>query len=155
LKTDVHDPLIRQTAGAALAEASEGMFHSLFGPGGPVPAREVAYRGGVDPGQLLSSIAAYYQSFAYRPETMESDDHISVETGFIAYLKVKEAYAVNCGDAGHAALALEAAQNFITEHLATWVARLVGALEAAAPAYLVEAGRLLRLRLNGRRPSDD
>ncbi len=147
LKTDVQDPLMRQAAGAALAEASEGMFHSLFGPGGPVPAREVAYHGGVDSGQLLSSIAAYYQAFAYRPETMEADDHISVETGFIAYLKVKEAYALNCGDAGHAAVAAEGAQSFIEEHLATWVIQMAAALEAAAPPYLAGAGKLLQSRL--------
>jgi TorA maturation chaperone TorD len=147
LETDVHDALLRQTAGEAMAEASEGMFHSLFGPGGPVPAREVAYRGEVDPGQLLSSIAAYYQAFAYRPETMEADDHISIETGFIAYLKVKAAYALNCGDPGHQAVASEAARTFIEEHLATWIVPMAAALEAAAPPYLAGAGELLQSRL--------
>ena len=147
LKADVRDPLLRQIADAALAGASEGVFHSLFGPGGPVPPREVTYQGGNKSGHLLSGIAAYYQAFSYRPETMEADDHFSVETGFVAYLKVKEAYALNCGHADHAALASEAAQNFIQEHLAAWIGPFVGALTAAAPPYLVEAGKLIRARI--------
>jgi len=147
LSADVPDPALRQAAQAARSEASEGMYHSLFGPGGPVPPREVSYRGGMGAGHLLAGIAAYYQAFAFRPDTMEADDHIAVETGFIAYLKVKEAYALACGNPEHAALASEAAPEFIGNHLSLWIAPLVRALEAAAPPYLAAAGALLQARI--------
>jgi len=150
LKAEVIDPVLRQAVEAAQVEASEGIYHSLFGPGGPVPPRAVTYHGGVEAGHLLSDIAAYYQAFAYRPETMEADDHLSVETGFIAYLKVKEAYALGCGDPEHASLASEAGQSFLENHLSTFVAPLLESLEASAPPYLVLAGKALQAHIEHR-----
>jgi TorA maturation chaperone TorD len=150
LKAEIVNPVLRQSVEAAQAEASEGMYHSLFGPGGPVPLREVTYHGGVEAGHLLSHIAGYYQAFAYRPETMEADDHLSVETGFIAYLMVKEAYALSCGDPEHASLAAEARQSFLADHLSTFVAPLLESLHAAAPTYLILAAEALQVRLESK-----
>ena len=150
LNAEIVNPVLRQAVEAAQVEASEGIYHSLFGPGGPVPPREVTYHGGVEAGHLLSHIAAYYQAFAYRPETLEADDHLSVETGFIAYLRVKEAYALICGNPEHASLASEAGQSFLENHLSTFIAPLLESLEAAAPPYLVLTGKALQACMESR-----
>jgi nitrate reductase assembly molybdenum cofactor insertion protein NarJ len=147
LKGEVEDPVLKTALDAAPADATEGMYHSLFGPGGPVPAREVTYHRGVEAGQLHARIAAFYEAFAYGPQTPEAGDHIAVETGFIAYLKMKQAYALACGDSEKASLAAEAEGNFLRDHLAAFAAPLAEALEASGPPYLIGAGRALLARV--------
>ena len=39
LARDIDDPLLGSAVAHALEEASEGLYHSTFGPGGPAPAR--------------------------------------------------------------------------------------------------------------------
>lgn len=147
LGAEVAEPRLRQAAEAAQQEAYEGMHHSLFGPGGPVPPREATYTSGVQLGYLLSEISAYYEAFAYQLETHEPDDHISVLTGFLAYLKLKEAFAQSCGDGEPAAVCAEAAQRFREDHLSTMVQPLAAALESVAPSYLVLASQVLLERV--------
>ncbi|HWT82036.1 MAG TPA: hypothetical protein VN648_24890, partial [Candidatus Methylomirabilis sp.] len=65
----VSDPEIRSAAAEAQLEASEGRYLALLGPGGPVSAREVSYRGMEEPGQIMADIQAFYQAFAFLPET--------------------------------------------------------------------------------------
>jgi nitrate reductase assembly molybdenum cofactor insertion protein NarJ len=147
----VRDPDLRSAAKAALAEASEGMHHSLFGPGGPVSPREASYSSGVQLGQLLSELAAYYTAFAWHPNTVEPFDHISVEAGFVAWLKLKVAYATACADADHATLASEAVQTFVADHLSVMAEQICQRLEPVAPSYLVLAGRALYSRVGSPR----
>lgn len=90
LGKQVYDKRLKRAAKFARKQASEGMFHSIFGPGGPAPGREVSYRGWVQPGYLLSELASCYNAFSYKPMTAEVPDHVSVETGFVAYLRLKE-----------------------------------------------------------------
>ena len=153
LAGEVSDARLRADAEAAPREASEGMHHSIFGPGGPVPPREVSYLGGIQFGYLLSELSAYYQAFAYQPQIQEAEDHISVETGFVAYLRLKEAYALSSEDQEHAAITSEAARRFIEEHLAAMAEPIATALEAVAPPYLVLASRVLAERVGPPRPA--
>jgi nitrate reductase assembly molybdenum cofactor insertion protein NarJ len=132
LAAEVGDAALKSAARDALVEAEEGLFHHTFGPGGPAPAREASYHQTVELGYLMSEIQAYYNAFAYAPLTSEPPDHISVETGFIAYLKMKEAYALACGEAEHAAIASEAAQSFM-EKASAFVASKTGPLPVVAP----------------------
>lgn len=143
LAAEAPDSLLKDAAAASQTEATEGMHHSIFGPGGPVPAREVSYLTGIQLGYLLSELSAYYDAFGYAPETAESPDHVSVETGFIAYLKLKQAYALSTGSAQHAEICADAARGFIEEHLSRIAAPFAAALEPVAPPYLVLAGRAL------------
>ena len=130
-------------AAAALECASEGLHIALFGPGGRVPVREVTYRGGVQFGYLMAELAACYDAFGYSPSTEESSDHLAVEAGFVAYLKMKQAFALASDDGEHAAIASEAAETFVKEHLAILVEPVAGALEAYAPDYLIQAAAVL------------
>ena len=147
LARDTDDPLLGAAVEHALEEASEGLYHSTFGPGGPAPPREVSYLQAVQLGYLLSELTAFYDAFAYRPVTRESPDHVSVEAGFVGYLRLKEAYAVTRGDHDQASVTADAAATFIREPLAALAEPLAATLEASSLAYLADAGRALAKRV--------
>jgi TorA maturation chaperone TorD len=147
LAAEIADPDLRAAAAAAQSEASEGVYHSIFGPGGPAPPREVSHRRLVEFGGLLSELQAHYNAFAYQPRTLEPADHISVEAGFIAYLRLKEAYALACDDTEHAAITAEAAQRFLEDHLAALATPLAAALAGCGFRYLECAAKALHCRV--------
>lgn len=154
LAAEVTDADLKAAAEAARLEAGEGLYHSIFGPGGPAPGRELSYRDWAQPGYLLSELTSYYNAFAYHPDQVaivEAPDHVSVETGFIAYLKLKEAYAESIADSEHAAVTREAAQQFINEHLSTMTEPLTASLEHSGVEYLALAGKALLARVGPKR----
>jgi len=69
-----------------------------------------------------------------------------VETGFVAYLKLKEAFALSTSDPGKAALAHDAAAQFIGDHLASMAEPLANILSHSCVEYLVLAGKALAQR---------
>jgi nitrate reductase assembly molybdenum cofactor insertion protein NarJ len=151
LAAEVSDADLVAAAAAAQQEASEGLYHSIFGPGGPAPRREISYRDWAQPGYLLSELTSYYDAFAYQPKIVEAPDHVSVETGFIAYLRLKEAYAEANADDDHAAVTREAAQQFIKEHLSALTEPLARSLEHSGVEYLALAGQALLARVGPKR----
>jgi nitrate reductase assembly molybdenum cofactor insertion protein NarJ len=147
LAGEITDEDLKLAANAAQDEATEGLYHSIFGPGGPAPAREVSYRDWVQPGYLLSELSGYYNAFSFHPATQEVADHVSVEAAFIAYLRLKEAYALDCFDSEHASVTAEAAQNFIKEHLSNMVEPLSHSLALSGVRYLSLTGTALLQRV--------
>lgn len=143
LGKQVKDKQLRRAAQSAQKQASEGLFHSVFGPGGPAPGREVSYRGWVQPGYLLSELSTFYNAFSYEPKTNEVPDHIAVETGFIAYLRLKELYALECGDTENAEITAEASKTFVDDHLSKYAETIAKLLAASQIEYLYLAGRAL------------
>jgi nitrate reductase assembly molybdenum cofactor insertion protein NarJ len=141
------DDTLREAAELAQHEATPGLYHSTFGPGGPVSPREVAYQKLVLPGALVSEIEGYYAAFGYAPRDVEPPDHVAVEAGFIGYLRLKEAYALSRDEAEPAALAAEAAQRFLHEHLAITAQPLAAALADSPARYLARASQALSRRL--------
>lgn len=152
LARGVEDADLRAAALAAREEAAEGIFHSIFGPGGPAAPREVSHRDWGQAGYLLAEIAGYYEAFHWQANSREAPDHVSVETNFIAYLRMKEAYALACDDAEHAAVTAEAADRFITEHLRNIAEPLAQSLAHSGVRYLALASEALLQRV-GRRPA--
>jgi len=146
LAGEVDDAGLRGAAEAALVTATEGQYHSVFGPGGPAPPREVSYHDTLELGSLMSELAGYYDAFGYRPATGEPPDHVAVEAGFLAYLRFKEAYALAIGDAERASTTAQAAERFRTDHLAMSAASLAAVLADSEIDYLVQASALLALR---------
>lgn len=144
----VSDPALLSAAGLAREQAGEGLYHSIFGPGGPAPPREVSYCDSLQLGLLLSELAAYYRAFAYAPVTSEAADHVAVEAGFIGFLRLKEAYAQASGNSEQASITADAARQFVEEHLSRIAEPLrsalgesnVGYLEAAAQALFERVG---------------
>jgi nitrate reductase assembly molybdenum cofactor insertion protein NarJ len=147
LAQEITDSQLKTAAEFARIEASEGLYHSIFGPGGPAPAREVTYRSWVQPGFLLSELSAFYEAFSYHPNLKESPDHIAVETGFMAYLKLKEAFAEEKGDQEHAEITAKAAKTFNDEHLAKFTEQITKTLASSDIEYLALASAALLKRV--------
>lgn len=150
---EVRYPALREAARLALAGASEGDYHSIFGPGGPVSPREVSYRRRLEFGGLLSELAGFYSAFAYRPSVEEPADHVSVEADFAAYLRLKEAYALVCGDSSQAEITAEAHRRFLEEHLSYLAEPLFHALTRSGIGYLAIAAEALLARAGRSEPA--
>lgn len=146
LSGNIIDADLAEAASLALTQASEGVYHSTFGPGGPAPPREATHRDTLQLGYLISELGAFYESFGYTPDTQEPPDHISVQAGFVAYLKFKQAFAESCGDGEAAAITAEACREFITEHLASTADPLSRMLAASGVPYLEATARALARR---------
>jgi nitrate reductase assembly molybdenum cofactor insertion protein NarJ len=147
LAQEVMDEDLKIAAQAAEIEGNEGLYHSILGPGGPAPSREISYNSWAEPGYLMSELTAYYQAFAYQPETKEAIDHISVEAGFIGYLYFKQAYAVVCGKDEEAKITDEAIEHFIKNHLNSMAEPLATILEDLDVEYLIRASKALLKRV--------
>lgn len=147
LAPEVGDDALRAAAIAAIAEACEGDYHSIFGPGGPAPAREVSYHETIQLGYLISELTSYYNAFAYHPATEEALDHVSLEVGFIGFLRLKEAFAVANGESEAAAVARDAATAFINDHLSCLAKPLALSLAASGVAYLADSASVLLARV--------
>lgn len=146
LAAEVGDELLAACAQQAQQEADSGLYHSTFGPGGPACPREVSHRLTLVPGALLSELEAYYAGFGYRPICPEAPDHVAVEAGFMAFLRLKQAYAIANGFAEQAEMAATAAHRFLTEHLAVIAEPLSRSLQHSGIAYLAAAAEALRSR---------
>ncbi len=152
LAAEVGDPGLERAA-AATGAATEGDYHSVFGPGGPAPPREVTYHASVELGSLMSELTGYYQAFGYRSALEEPPDHVAVEAGFVAYLRLKEAYAMRAGHPRQAVLARDAAERFRADHVAAIAGPLAAFLAASGIDYLVQASQALAAAA-GTPPSD-
>jgi nitrate reductase assembly molybdenum cofactor insertion protein NarJ len=147
IANDAHDDDVRVIAELAKEQASEELFLDVFGPGGAVSPREVAYRGMADPGQLLSELEAMYGAFAYEPKSEECPDHVSVEAGFVGYLRMKQAFARIIGDAEAESVAHDAAKLFIAEHLGPIAEGLSKRFDGDDDLYIARAAKHMRERL--------
>ena len=152
LAGEIEDQQLMQAARFSESQASEGLYHAIFGPGGPAPAREVSYRDWVQPGYLLSELSAYYDAFSYAPKKEETPDHIAVEADFIAFLRMKEAFAMATGDLENAEITSNAATGFIRDHLSKMSERMATTLSESEIDYLVLASTALFQRVG---PDED
>jgi hypothetical protein len=140
LAREVHTPTLRAAARAA-ADAREGAYLSLLGPGGAISPREIAYRGLHDPGQVLAAVAGFYGAFAYRPSSEDPIDHAAVEAGFVGYLRLKEAFALARGDVEGAGTSRDGAARFLEEHVRYWATPLAKRLARSDAPHLLLAAR--------------
>lgn len=143
LGSETTNKKLRQAAVYAQTEADEGLYHLVFGPGGPAPPREVSYRSWVQPGYLLSELSSYYRAFEYRPRYSDVPDHIAVEAGFVGYLRLKEAFALLSDEKENAEIAGEAANRFTKEHVAEIASPLSKLLAGSGVKYMMLAGEAL------------
>ncbi len=141
LSAQTSDMDLKASATAALQEASEGFYHSIFGPGGPVPAREISYIAMAQPGYLLSELACYYAAFGYQPASREAPDHIAIEVGFLSYLRLKEAFALAANDPESAQITAETAEHFLTDHLTVFAGQFSQSLITSEVPYLAKAAQ--------------
>jgi hypothetical protein len=141
---------VSRVATAIDDSATPGHYHSIFGPGGPAPAREASYYDAVELGSLMSELAAYYDAFSYAPRNDDPLDHVAVEVNFVSYLKFKEAYALARGHQEQAEIAARAAATFVADHLTRIAVPLARLLAASNIDYLARASALLAERVGPR-----
>lgn len=147
LANDADDEPLQHVVRLADEQASESLYLAVIGQGGEASPREVAYRGFADPGQILAELAAFYDAFAYEPVAEDPPDHVAIETGFVGYLTLKQAFARAAGDAEAEAIAAEAATEFRREHLALIAAALEEKIIAFGDTYIAVAAHLLKQRV--------
>jgi hypothetical protein len=136
-----------RAAAGAIDGAGEGAYHALLGPGAVASAREAAHAGFADPGRILADLQERYHAFAFAPRADEPADHLAVECDFVAYLLLKEAYAVARGEPEQAEISRQARLRFVDEHVAPTGHRFAEKLPPLAPEYLRRAARALAARL--------
>lgn len=145
LAAEVEDELLREAALAA-ADADERIYLRLIGPGGIASPRESAWRGRLDPGQILAALRLCYEAFAFAPAAEDPPDHVAVEAAFVGYLALKTAYAQASGQEPQADLCIAAAAAFREDHLRAMAGPLCerlgthGWLGLAAEALLQRTG---------------
>ncbi len=147
LAPECGDADLEHAARLAIEEASQGLYHSTFGPGGPASPRAISYEQAIQPGQRLAEISAQFQAFAYTPALAEPPDHVAIEAGFVSYLRFKEAYAQMQGDTECAEIAAEASRQFAAAHLAPLAQSLAERLRAGSVPYLIQAAALMADRI--------
>jgi TorA maturation chaperone TorD len=136
LASENHDPQLKQAAILADVEADEGLYDSTFGPGGPAPPREITYRPGSLSSEHLAELSAHYGAFGYEAPYEEPVDHVAVEADFVAYLKLKQAFALCRNDNESAETAREAVERLLKEHLAVIAAPFAESLANSDVRYV-------------------
>lgn len=137
LAQEVDDTWLHEAA-VLSRTASEETYLALFGPGGSTSPREVAYAGMEDPGRLLADVISFYRAFAFMPQAEDPPDHVAVETSFVGYLALKEAYA-RAHENSDAVQVTQAAQDrFLEAHLDRLIRGLTEKLSDSGPAYLIK-----------------
>lgn len=146
LAKEVEDPQLREVSIDAV-NATEEAYLAVLGPAGFVSPREVAYAVFEDPGRMLADLAAFYLAFAFSPRCEDPEDHIAVQTGFVGYLSLKDAYA-QASDNSDAVEATRAAlSHFMEAHYARLVHGFASKLGSNGPAYLCRTVRILAARV--------
>lgn len=145
LAAELPDDALRQAAAAA-AEADQGGYLRLLGPGGLASPRESAWRGRRDPAAILSEIRAFHGAFAFNPTAEDPPDHVAVEAAFAGYLSLKCAYAAARGRSEDLELASGARSSFVNEHLRSFALPLGERLARAGGSWLLAAAEALLAR---------
>ncbi|MCC6406967.1 MAG: molecular chaperone TorD family protein [Planctomycetes bacterium] len=141
--TDIELARAAKLAGSA----TEGDYLEWMGPAGIVSPREAGYRKTTDPARLLAEIQAYYAAFAYQPRAEDPPDHVAVESGFLGWLCLKEAYARANENSESASVTRDAGREFTALHLACVAHGVARRLEATEGCHLVHAARALVVRV--------
>ena len=151
LANEVADPALKAAAAAIGEDGTPSLYQTTFGPGGPAAPREVSHRETLMPGQMLGELGAFYEAFAYQSAILEPPDHIAVMTGFVAYLRLKEAYAAERSDTEQATIVADATKHFIEEHLNTIAEPLAKSLGNSGIEYLAQVSAALLQRVGPRK----
>ncbi len=104
--------------------------------GGEAPPYESQY-GRLNLGQQseeMADIAGFYRAFGLKAPEKERVDHLAVELEFMAFLALKEAWALHSGEPERALEVRTAQTRFVADHLARWVPVFAGRFETQDPA---------------------
>ncbi len=127
---------LAKTEAATVTELT-GSFNRLFGhtARGPVPPYETEY--GIDTPfqqpQELGDLTGFYRAFGLtlNPKEHERADHVSCECEFLSFLALKDAYALERGDAPMLEETRKATRLFLQNHLGRFLAAFANKLAQA------------------------
>ena len=139
---ETHDSRL-EAAAAAAVEVDEGRYLAVFGPGGTVSPREVAYRPMGDPGRILTELRGIYEAFGFHPKSEDPPDHVAVQAGFAGFMKLKQAYARAAGDGEGEQTARAALERCLEDHLGGFVVELARKLKHSGLEHMARAGSVL------------
>ena len=152
------DPSVAEGAESEVLEELAVEYAALFlGPGEHVSPHESVYaEGGTGTlwGEQTVAVRRYIEAAGFELSGMHSGipDHLSVELEFMSELARHEAEAWSRGDRGAAANCLEYQQEFMAEHLGSWVFRFCErVVEAAGLPFYRDIARLTSEFLAGER----
>ncbi len=120
-----------EAASQAELDQLQRAYMLIFDPvSGPFPY-EVEHRPGHEfaKAQIMADLMGFYRAFAVEPRT-ERPDHIGAELEFMHLLTLKEARALESGQADKAQLCREAQEKFLREHLLSWYQALLKAMRS-------------------------
>lgn len=152
----LRNQLLREAFASFIEEAQhadplllEQEYHQLFTTQMLCPPHEGAYQR-TSRGAVLGDIAAFYSAFGIRMrETGGAPDGMAQELHFLAWLALKEAYAIQRQRPEDVEVTRNATRTFLSDHVGRWAAAFVERLVNASPSpYYVAAGQLLIAVLN-------
>ncbi len=142
----LRDPLAGFAEEATAADASllEEEYHQLFTTQMLCPPNEGAYHR-TSRGAVVGDIAAFYQAFGLRArEAGGPPDSIAHQLHFLAWMALKEAYAIQQQRPAEVEVTRNATRSFMIDHLGRWAHAFVERLASATPsAFYCAAARLL------------
>ncbi len=114
------DKLVEATVQTDWQEALV-IYHALFTTDVVVSPFEGAYHRS-DKGNVIGDIAGFYTAFGLVSRQYSGPpDLISKELGFISWLSLKEAYALDTGMDAELEITRKAVKAFVKDHVARWV----------------------------------
>jgi nitrate reductase assembly molybdenum cofactor insertion protein NarJ len=140
LAREISDPDLA-TATHEARNATEGGYLAVLGPGGVVSPRQAGHMKEGDPAQLISELNTFYRAFAFEPGNENPPDHIAVESGFVGFMKLKEAYARASGNHDGEGRTARAIAKFMDRHLRDFSLALADRLVESAPGYIADVAR--------------
>lgn len=150
LAQEVADRDLQELSRSA-AEAREGVYLNLLGPGGPASPRECSYYPLRDPSMILADLRGFYTAFAFDGENEEPLDHISTELDFVSYLATKQAYAQVSEDEEACAITARGLDRFLEDHLREFAEQFTQRLALVGTSYLLPIARALHRRVQRQR----
>jgi putative dimethyl sulfoxide reductase chaperone len=117
----------------------QGAYRKTFGAAGSL-AYETEY--GLPheyrQSQEMADIAGFYRAFGFNlgGPVRERPDHVAVELEFMHVLALKEAYAIETGNAENAEICIDAEIKFLQDHLGRWINLFAQSVVHNAPESL-------------------
>ncbi len=102
------------------AKNLEGEYHRLFGTHVACPSAEGSYQQ-VERGPIIGDVSAFYAAFQMKVlEKQGPPDSLKMELGFMSFMALKTAYALENGLKEEREIVEEAQTKFLSSHLGRW-----------------------------------